>query len=475
MVTALSFSSARTDPRLGQRLLLAYGALGYRAMITPVSVAPLLFDVTLSWSLPIVGVCLAIAGGNVWAMTRVSTWLAVSRLRLGAMLAADAVTVVAANLLLGVAIQQAGGHSFGFPLWPLVQGLVLLFAALAGMRAAGGVVLVGAPLAVVMCRAYGIPSSEAAPIVVTHVLWLAVAWTAVYLARQLFHSQEEVAEWRGAREGREAERVRGRRLMHDTALQSLEAIALLASNPAIDDRAGRELVARAARGEITTVRRILAAGSPDGLHAEVARVVDEARLRGLAVDLSFIGDDDTSVDPSVLDACCGAIREALSNVYRHADACRTAVRVDVTSSTVSVEVEDDGVGFDCRTVSLGFGIPDSIEARLRVVGGSAHIRSVAGRGTTVSVVAPLLVRSGRMTGAGLGGVRRVCDPLLDLGRSPAARRHVSGPRMASGGAPATAPPGPHGEPPEHHENGTEENRHRAQDRRRVVTRGSGRR
>ncbi|MGL5908381.1 MAG: sensor histidine kinase, partial [Phycicoccus sp.] len=369
---------------------MTFGALGYRAMVTPVSVLPVVFAVEPSWGIPALLSALALAGGNAWAMTQLGSWLVMSRRRLWTMLGVDTVVVVAANLLFGVVLRHGDADSPVFALWPLVQGSVLLFAALAGMRIAFGVVLAGVPLAAAMCQVYAVEPSAVLPMLLGHVLWLLVAWTAVYLARYVLRSQEQVSAQRGVHEGRQAERARGRRLMHDTALQSLEAIALLASNPAIDDRAGRRLVERAARGEIRTVRKILADADADtgGLQAEVTGVVAEARARGLQVELIACADDGKPVETVALDALCGALREALSNVNRHAAARRAVVRVDVTDWFLSAEIEDDGVGFDPDTVSLGFGIPESIEARTRAAGGSARVRSRVGQGTTVFIKVP---------------------------------------------------------------------------------------
>jgi signal transduction histidine kinase len=388
MGTDARFVRPPMDARLGERLLLLLGSLGYRAMATPVSLLPVLFYVDPVWSIPAVMVGLALAGGNAWAMTRLGSWLAMPLSRFRMLLGVDTVVVVAANLLLGVVLSRAGAGALDFVLWPLVQGSILLIAALVGMRTAFGAVLAGIPLAVVMCTAYGVEPRAVPAVVVSNVMWLSVSWSAIYLARYVIRSQGQVAQQRGVHEGREVERARGMRLMHDTALQSLEAIALLASNPALDDRAGRQLVERAARGEIRTVRKILAGLGADGLRAEVSEVVDAARDRGLPVDLTASGDGDLPVDPLAAEALCGALREALSNAHRHASANRVAVRVDVTGTLLSAEIEDDGVGFDPATVSLGFGIPESIEARVRAVGGSARVRSAVGQGTTVSVDIP---------------------------------------------------------------------------------------
>lgn len=55
----------------------------------------------------------------------------------------------------------------------------------------------------------------------------------------------------------------------------------------------------------------------------------------------------------------------------------------VLADRVEVTVTDDGCGFD-PDAERGFGISQSITARLQEVGGGALIRSRPGRGTTVA-------------------------------------------------------------------------------------------
>ncbi len=92
-----------------------------------------------------------------------------------------------------------------------------------------------------------------------------------------------------------------------------------------------------------------------------------------------------AVPAEVGEAIAAALSEVLVNVRRHAgtDAARVTVgRVD--GGGVSVEVRDDGVGFDARQGRPDrLGLRESVAGRLMDVGGSAEIRSSPGAGTTV--------------------------------------------------------------------------------------------
>lgn len=88
-----------------------------------------------------------------------------------------------------------------------------------------------------------------------------------------------------------------------------------------------------------------------------------------------------------------AIREALSNVERHAGAGHVLVRIAETSGLsrsgwVQASISDDGTGFDPVPGSFGFGINESIVRTMSDIGGTAAVESKAGRGTLVRVTAP---------------------------------------------------------------------------------------
>jgi signal transduction histidine kinase len=81
------------------------------------------------------------------------------------------------------------------------------------------------------------------------------------------------------------------------------------------------------------------------------------------------------------------VREALSNVGRHAEAttCRVSVRRD--GSSAIIEVDDDGRGFDRDATTSGLGMGNLAE-RAEAIGGMMTVDSLIGRGTTVRVTVP---------------------------------------------------------------------------------------
>jgi PAS domain S-box-containing protein len=83
-----------------------------------------------------------------------------------------------------------------------------------------------------------------------------------------------------------------------------------------------------------------------------------------------------------------AVRELVLNAARHARAHEVRIRLAAADGQLCVRVQDDGSGFDATQVDLeGYGL-FGVREQLRHVGGSLQIDSAAGRGTTVTLVAP---------------------------------------------------------------------------------------
>ena len=60
--------------------------------------------------------------------------------------------------------------------------------------------------------------------------------------------------------------------------------------------------------------------------------------------LKFIGPVDSVVPEAVADDLLAVLREGLTNIARHAFADTVLVRLTATTSQVSLEIDDDGVG-----------------------------------------------------------------------------------------------------------------------------------
>lgn len=87
-------------------------------------------------------------------------------------------------------------------------------------------------------------------------------------------------------------------------------------------------------------------------------------------------------------------REVLINAAKHARPGRVSLEVGRRGKRIVLVIADDGVGFDISSVAVnsmthsGFGL-FSIRQRMETLGGQVDVDSLPGRGSTVTVTAPL--------------------------------------------------------------------------------------
>ena len=203
---------------------------------------------------------------------------------------------------------------------------------------------------------------------------------------------------------RDIERREHERLLHDTVLNTLTALARA------DADAAAEVVTRC-RQDVALIEDALgdaddldadSASSPgeracDDLLSQVRAVAAGMRDRGLTVHLEADAAGEAAVPARVITAVSNAVREALLNVAAHAgtgeawiSVRRTALDADAeVSCRLRVVVRDRGSGFDrARVDPARLGLRRSITERVAECGGQASIWSEPGLGTEVSVSWP---------------------------------------------------------------------------------------
>jgi signal transduction histidine kinase len=81
-------------------------------------------------------------------------------------------------------------------------------------------------------------------------------------------------------------------------------------------------------------------------------------------------------------------QESLSNIVKHAQAKRVDIWLHVSQGELSLELRDDGVGFDPQAEYSGHMGLNSMRERAAYIGGILEISSEVGRGATVKVRIP---------------------------------------------------------------------------------------
>ena len=103
----------------------------------------------------------------------------------------------------------------------------------------------------------------------------------------------------------------------------------------------------------------------------------------LQVDLTLPGEDRLREGQRA--ALFRATREAVTNARKHAGAARLAIRVTEEHTRVTVDVEDDGTGYEG---DVGVGLHTNRD-RLEALGGGLSILRTEGGGTLFRAWVPL--------------------------------------------------------------------------------------
>ena len=193
-----------------------------------------------------------------------------------------------------------------------------------------------------------------------------------------------------------ADRDRIARDLHDVVIQRLFATGLqLQGARAMADPAVRERMDQAVRDLDTTIRDIRGtifelkhrSGDPVSVrHQASALVTEYAIVLGFAPTLRVLGPVDTLVDADIGAHLLVVLREALSNVARHADATSVLVEIEATPQRVGIRVSDDGRGLPTEREESGL---RNVRQRATELGGAAELVDVQPHGTALSWHVPL--------------------------------------------------------------------------------------
>jgi len=186
-----------------------------------------------------------------------------------------------------------------------------------------------------------------------------------------------------------AERERIGRDLHDLLGHTLSLIALKSelANKLFDRDAAaakREMldVERVARDALAQVRRAVTGIRAAGVAAEIASAKLLLESDGVHLDYT-LADAGMPVEMETALAMC--VREAVTNIQRHARASAARIALEATAGKVILRVEDNGRG---GAIVPGNGLAGMRE-RLAAIGAQLQIDSQQGRGTVVKVTAPL--------------------------------------------------------------------------------------
>jgi signal transduction histidine kinase len=203
-------------------------------------------------------------------------------------------------------------------------------------------------------------------------------------------------------EASERERKYWARELHDETLQGLGALRLLLASGL--RRGTPEALTDAVRDaldqlmtEIDKLRALITELRPAaldelGLAAAIEALAERSAESGTLEVTSHVslsdGEAGRWLTPELEGTVYRLVQEALTNVVKHARAERAEIRVAAEESSISVEVSDDGVGFDPDVRAPGFGLM-GMQERVELLGGRLELSSAFGRGTTLRADLPV--------------------------------------------------------------------------------------
>jgi len=198
------------------------------------------------------------------------------------------------------------------------------------------------------------------------------------------------------------ERAALARELHDSTAQRLAALMLQVSAAARDSKdpalAARLAAIRDDAEEVTEEVRLLS-------HTVHPRVLDDLGLvpalhklardssAGTGIDVDVEADTDgSSIPPPVAAVLYRVAQEAVRNAVRHATPRRVRVVLQQSDGSATLDVLDDGKGFDLREAEKrrpGMGLL-SMRERVSLLDGELAIRTAPGDGTAISATVPIV-------------------------------------------------------------------------------------
>jgi signal transduction histidine kinase len=195
------------------------------------------------------------------------------------------------------------------------------------------------------------------------------------------------------------DRERIARDLHDHVIQELFAIglslesvaALLAPNVEVAHRIQQRVedidrTIRRIRTSIFALRGPLNLAA-DGLRQRILEIAgDLTPALGFPPHVSFAGMVDLGLSAEMADDAQAVIREALTNVAKHARASSASVDLGVTAGEMTLTVSDNGIGIGQPTRSSGVA---NLKGRAEKYGGTCEVAPGPAGGTIVTWKAPI--------------------------------------------------------------------------------------
>ena len=127
------------------------------------------------------------------------------------------------------------------------------------------------------------------------------------------------------------------------------------------------------------------------LEVRIETLVDDYR-RGTGLSIYTNISRCNSVSKPVAKTVYRIVQEALTNIFKYAEATQVQIQLKTTSEELSLIVEDNGRGFDPKQKRSGFGLR-GMEERITLVNGQFRLITSPGKGCCIEVKIPYVNNS----------------------------------------------------------------------------------
>ena len=209
----------------------------------------------------------------------------------------------------------------------------------------------------------------------------------------LLHQQDKIEE------GKQAEKIRISRELHDGIMGKLSGIRL--NLYILKKKTDPETIAKCLEfvKEIQVIENDLRLLSHDlnkeslstikGIETEITTIFKEIKNHQ-NIDFKLIIDQDIvweNMNYTVKLTFYRIIQEALHNIDKYAKAKNVVITITQSEAFLSVEIKDNGIGFDLNTQKEGIGLKNMRE-RTQEMGGLFSIVSQPEKGTKINLQLP---------------------------------------------------------------------------------------
>jgi signal transduction histidine kinase len=189
------------------------------------------------------------------------------------------------------------------------------------------------------------------------------------------------------------DRDRLARDLHDTVIQrlfavglSLQSMAVAAATSGMTERLDAAIadLDDTIRQVRSTIYELGSAATDQGLRASILSLVRDLNpVVGFAVQVSFGGPVDSAISQEIVEHLLAVVREALTNIGRHANASHASLSLSVADGVCRLHITDDGDGIGPTAAGEGgFGLVN-LRRRAEKLHGSFVTESPATGGTSL--------------------------------------------------------------------------------------------